>query len=372
MKPMKQSFYTLMAVIFLVLCTACTQADIVSPVVGGDGSGQGNGDDPNKGAPLAVSNVRLSLEVESKSVVTGLPPAGGRNPNPLDKVAVCVVKSGSSGKQFYDPANPVQIFSYNDASTSWEQTEPASPLYLYTESGRGFVYAPADASLEVQESPFLFKGVVVKAAQTFRFHDDAGSVDPATDVPWDIDQPDYLLGKGGNNVNRWQPALELAMVHILAKVSFRVMEASPGIHYQGSKVAKVELKSSTNGFKTSTEAYMDPVSGDVGGTTNPTGTLTFTADPATQRTVTTGAASAATVPVQAFGLVLPVSGFEATLELTLDDGHVFASPLFDVNWVAGQNYIYTLTLSPKGITIDTPKVTNWEDATIPDPNVPMD
>lgn len=368
---MKQSFYTLTAAIFLVLCTACTQADIVLPVGGEDGSGQGNGDDPDKGGPLAVSNVRLSLEVESKSVVTGEPTKGTKNPNPLKKIAVCVARSTSSGKRFYDSANPVQIFTYNTSLSAWEQTEPVSPLYLYTEKGQGFVYAPTDAGLVVQENPFRFKGVIVKAAQTFRFHDIA-PVDPATDVPWDTDQHDYLYGKGGD-VDRWNPGLSLAMSHILAKVSFRVMETNSGTLYQGSKIAKVELKSAGNGFKTSTEVYMDPVSGGIGGVTIPTGTLAFTADPAMQRAIGSGTTNAATVPVQAFGLVLPVSGFQATLSLTLDDGYIFtAATPFTVNWNRGNNYLYTVKLSPKGIVISKPQVTGWVDETIPDPNIPVE
>ena len=234
------------------------------------------------------------------------------------------------------------------------------------------MYAPADAGLAVQEDPLRFTGVVVNAAQTFRFHD-AGTIDPATDVPWDTDQIDYLYGKGGYDVNRWNPELSLSMYHILAKVSFRVMEESSGTLYQGSKVAKVELKSAGNGFKTSTNVYMDPVSGMFEGATIATGTLTFTADPSTQRAVGSGTVVAARVPVQAFGLVLPAKGFQATLELTLDDGHVSttAAP-FAIGWESGKNYIYTVTLSPKGITVDKPTVSPWIDGTISNPNVPVD
>ena len=77
------------------------------------------------------------------------------------------------------------------------------------------------------------------------------------------------------------------------------------------------------------------------------------------------------MPVQAFGLVIPVSGVQASLELTLDDGHVFARPSFTVNWVKGRNHIYTVTLSAKGIVISNPVVAPWVEGTVPGPNVPM-
>lgn len=363
---MKQSFYTLTVAIFLMLCTACTQADIVSPV-----DGEGTGGDPDKGVPLAVSNVRLSLEVESRSVVTGEPPKGRRNPNPLTKIAVCVVRAGGSAKQFYDSSNPVQVFTYAGGSNSWEQSEPASPLYLFTEGGTGLAYTPANKTVEIDGSAVRMTGVSVKTAQTFRFPDTTpGGVDPANDVPWDTDQEDYLTGPGGD-VDRWSPGLSLRLQHVLSKVSFRVLEANSGSLYAGSKVAKVELKSGSTGFKTSTDAWLDLSTGDLGGTILSGGTLSFTADATTRREVGTGTADAATVPVQAFGLVIPVGGVQASLELTLDDGHVFASPSFTVNWVKGRNHIYTVTLSAKGIVISNPVVAPWVEGTVPGPNVPV-
>ena len=365
---MKQSIYTLTAAIFLVLCTACTEADTVLPQAGGgQGTGQGTGSHPDRDALLSVKELGLSLEVISRAagIVTGGPQQTANNPNPVKRVGICVTKQiGHEIPTFYDPTIPTKIFSYSESV--WEQVgEP--PLYLNTDKGRVYAYAPEDKNVELNmDGVPLMKGVVVKASQVFQFND------ATSDISWKTDQEDYLYCQVANEVDRWNPTVSLNMQHALAKVSFRVTEKDGGTLYAGSKVTGVTLKSEGgNHFYSSANGQMQLAAGGVLATTT-VGILTFSAASGSVLREVGSGSGGATVPVQAFGLVLPVSGFEATLELTLDDGHVFASPLFDVNWVAGQNYIYTLTLSPKGITIGTPKVTNWEDATIPDPNVPMD
>ena len=366
---MKQSFYTLSAAIFLALCTACTEADIVLPVIGGeDGSGQGNVDAPDKGVPMTINELDLSLTAETRAggVITG-GPEGTDNPNPLTKVGVCVTKKEETGiSVLYDPVIPTKVFSYS--GSVWEQ-EGEPPLYLHTDKGRVYAYAPEDKTVELNmDGVPLMKGVVVKASQVFQFND------ATSDISWQTDQEDYLYCQVANEVDRWNPTVSLNMQHALAKVSFRVKEKDGGTLYAGSKVTGVTLKSEGgNHFYSSANGQMQLAAGGVLATTT-VGILTFSASTASGsvlREVGSGSGGA-TVPVQAFGLVFPVSGFKATLELILDDGHVFVSPSFTVNWVAGQNYIYTVTLSPKGITIGTPKVTNWEDTTIQDPNVPMD
>lgn len=368
---MKQSFYTLTVAIFLALCTACTEADIVLPVIGGeDGSGQDNGGGADKGVPLAINELDLSLTAETRAtgVITG-GSGGTDNPNPLAKVGVCVTKQGENGGTpvLYDPAIPMKVFSYSE--NVWEQVgEP--PLYLHTDKGRGYAYAPEDKTVELNADGIpLMRGVVVKASQVFRF-------DHATDdIPWQIDQEDYLYCQVANEVDRWNPTVSLNMQHALTKVSFRVTEKNGGTLYTGSKVTGVTLKSEGgNRFYSSADGLMQLTAGAVLSTTS-VGTLTFSASTASGnvlREVGSGS-SAAIVPVQAFGLVLPVSGFQATLELTLDDGHVFttAAP-FTIQWESGMNYIYTVTLTPKRIEISNPQVTGWEDTTIPNPNIPVD
>lgn len=386
---MKQSLYTLTAAIFLALCTACTEADTVLPI-GGDDNGQGNTGTADKGVPLAVNELGLSLEVKTRAggIVTGAPQNASNNPNPVKKVGIMVTNI-TYPIAYYDPDIPVKEFNYDDVSQTWVQDEGTSVFYLGTSKGWAYPFAP------VGKEPLLtgipsngypsVGGIEVKAAQTFRFHD-TGPVDPTTDVPWDTDQEDYLCKEGGIQVDRWNPAVSLRLKHALAKVSFRVMEKDGGTLYAGSKVVKVELKSN-NGFSVSKPkngedpgTVMDIYHGFiVGKTTVPASSLTFTAAPGTERAVGSGKTVAAEVPVQAFGLVLPVVGspspIQATAELTLDDGHVFATEPFSVNWgvdfsIKG-HYIYTLLLTPKGVEISKPQVTGWADGTVPNPDVPV-
>lgn len=88
------------------------------------------------------------------------------------------------------------------------------------------------------------------------------------------------------------------------------------------------------------------------------------------RVIGSGTMEAARVPVQAFGLVIPVTGVGVTLELTLDDGRIFTMKpaegsntpgLFTANWVKGNNYIYNIRMLPQGIVIDKVEVAGWDD-----------
>ena len=316
---------------------------------------------------MVINELDLSLTAETRAtgVITG-GPGGTDNPNPLAKVGVCVTKQGENGGTpvLYDPAISMKVFSYSE--NLWEQVgEP--PLYLHTDKGRVYAYAPEDKTVVLNlDGVPLMKGVVVKASQVFRFEH------ATDDISWQTDQEDYLYCQVANEVDRWNPTVSLNMQHALAKVSFRVTEKDGGTLYAGSKVTGVTLKSEGgNHFYSSAGGQMQLPAGAVGSTTT-VGTLTFSASTASGNVLREVGSGAATVPVQAFGLVLPVNAFQATLKLTLDDGHVFVSPSFPVSWGAGQNHIYTVTLTPKGIEISNPTVTGWEDTTIPNPNIPVD
>ena len=106
---MKPFLYRLVPV-FLLLCTACTEAEIVLPGFGGD--------DPEEGVPFRVKNLGMWMEVESRSVVTGGPGETNRNPNPLTGIGICVTKQNSSGTEIlYNNAVGSQQFVYNPAGS---------------------------------------------------------------------------------------------------------------------------------------------------------------------------------------------------------------------------------------------------------------
>lgn len=365
---MKQYLYTLPVAVFLSLCAACTQADIVVPVAGGDGEGGGSA---VNGVPLSVKNLGLSVEVESRSIVTGGPADVASNPNPLTTVGLCVTKQSSSGVvSIYDNGNKTQVFTYNALANpaAWQLAEGEETLLLYSEKGTVYAFSPVEKSVTLTGTPKapVMSSVKVLDKQKFYFNDGGNPVDASTDVQWETDQDDYLYGIAKDQlVDRWHPEVSLTMNHALAKVSFRVLEAEGGTAFAGHQVKQVVLKSA-GGFKKSTSAKLNIATGELSGTLTAVDQLSFIAG-GDLRAI--GAANDATkVPVQAFGLVIPVTGASVTLELTLDDGRIFlmapaegsADPgTFTADWLMGNNYIYNIRMSPKGIEIADIQVAGW-------------
>lgn len=371
---MKQYIYTLPAAVFLSFCMACTEADIVSPEPGGA--------DTEEGAPLSVKNLGMWMEVESRSIATGGPGNATGNPNPLTAVGVSVTKENSSGTvSAYDNTVRSQLFIYNAANTppGWELAEGEGLLMLYTEKGTVYGYAPAEKSVSLTGTPKVpqMNGVKVLDKQKFYFNDGGNPVVASTDVQWETDQDDYLYGRATGQVDRWHPEVSLEMKHALAKVSFRVVEANRGTAFAGCMVNKVVLKSNS-GLKKSTAAKLNLSTGELSGTMYDVGELWFTAG-GDLRAVGSGVSDASAVPVQAFGMVIPVSDVAMTLELTLDDGRVFnmsppgtggATGAITATWEKGKNYIYNLRLQPQGIELASITVAGWNDGGIHD--VPME
>lgn len=360
---MKQFLYTTLAALLLVGTAACTEAE-TSFRPKGDG-----GKPTEEGAPLGVKSLGLSVEVESRSIATGGPAGGATNPNPLREVGLCVTNT-SSGR-LYAAGSHAQLFAYNaDAlPPAWQPAEGVEPLYLYTERGTVYGYAPTGGSVTVAGTPRmpLLGGVKVLDKQKFVFADGDMPADAATDAQWQTDQEDYLYATAPTEVDRWNPVVSLTMRHALAKVSFRISETGEGMELGNARVAKVELKSN-GGFKRCSSGKLNLATGDLGGTTYDVALLAFAAD-GDMRPVATGATEARQVPVQAFGLVIPVEGVQATLELTLDDGRVFTmSPAddgtdtpgtFGVDWVKGNNYIYNIGMHQQGLRIADVEVAGW-------------
>ncbi|WP_075557824.1 fimbrillin family protein [Parabacteroides timonensis] len=366
---MKQYLYTFPVAVFLSLCAACTQADIVVPTAD-DGEG---GSSTEKGTPLSVKNLGLSVEVESRSIVTGGPVGDAANPNPLITVGLCVTKQSSSGAvSVYASGNNTQVFTYNTQvdPAVWQLAEGEEQLLLHSDKGTVYAFSPVEKSVSLAGNPKvpLMSSIKVLDKQKFYFNDGGNPVDASTDVQWECDQDDYLYCKAATEVDRWNPDVSLTMYHALAKVSFRILETDGGSAFAGSNVKKIVLKSSV-GFKKSTSAKLSLETGELSGTTTAVDELWFTAD-GDMRAIGTNVTDPKQVPVQAFGLVIPVTGIPVTLELTLDDNRVFTmAPVegsstpgtFIANWLKGNNYIYNIQMLPQGIVIADIEVAGWND-----------
>ena len=369
---MKPFLYRLVTV-FLLLCAACTEAEIVLP-----GSG---GDDSEKGVPFRVKNLGMWMEVESRSVVTGGPGETNRNPNPLTGIGICVTKQNSSGTEIlYNNAVGSQQFVYNPAGSPplWELAEGEETLLLYSEKGTVYGYAPAEKSVSLAGIPkaLLMNGVKVLDEQKFYFSDGSATVNAATDVQWETDQEDYLYCTAADQVDRWHPEVSLGMQHAFSKVSFRVLEE--GSAFAGCYVEKVVLKSNGE-FKKCTSAKLNLSTGELSGTLTDIDQLVFSAGGDTRAVGGESGETTTNVPVQAFGLVIPVSGVNVTLELTFDDGRTFTMKpsgtgegpgSFTADWKKGYNYIYNLRMQPQGIELAEVKVAAWNDGGAYD--VPME
>lgn len=359
---MKQFIYAFPVTVFLSLCAACTQADIVLPVTDGD---EGDGS-TEKGVPISVKSLGLSVEIESRSIVTGGPIEKTVNPNPLTEVGLCVTKANGS---VYANGINTQIFTYNDLDEPavWQLAENEKRLLLLSEKGTVYAFSPTVNSVSITgalKEP-LMSDVKVSDKQKFSFND--GQTDASTDVQWECDQEDYLYCKVSSPVDRWHPDVSLTMHHALAKVSFRILEEEGSSAFAGSSVKKIVLKSK-GGFLQSTAAKLSLGTGQLSSTIT-TDELCFTVD-GDMREIGTNITDVKKVPVQAFGLVIPVTGVSVSLELTLDDDRVFtmapigesdAPGTFTVDWVQGNNYIYNICMLPQGIKITEIEVADWND-----------
>lgn len=355
---MKQFLYTFLAALLLAGAAACTEAE-TSFFPKGEG-----GKPTEEGVPLSVKSLGMSVEVESRSIATGGPATSASNPNPLREVGLCVTHTGSG--KWYAAGSDAQRFIWH--ADAWQRAEGTAPLYLYTEKGTVYGYAPATGSITVSGTPKmpLLSGVRVLDKQKFIFRDGDSPVDASTDVQWQTDQEDYLYTTAPTQVDRWNPDVSLTMRHALAKVSFRIWEVGEGAELGKSRVAKVELKSN-GGFKRCSSGKLNLATGNLSGTMYDVALLSFTAD-GDMRPVVITEADANQVAVQAFGLVIPVEGVPATLELTLDDGRVFTmSPadgadtpgIFTVNWLKGNNYIYNIGMQQQGLKMVDVEVAGW-------------
>lgn len=354
-------------VLYLSLLTSCTGMETDLPEKLPDGGEE----------EIALSVQSLSLREETKAIYEETGNDEGSNPNRLGSIGVLVTK-GSGTVDYYSDSNHTQTFtcSVSGKDKTWSTT---TVLYLGDTEGSVYAWAPSTATSELNGSspkiPVL-KSPVILAEQTFAYNNQ-----------WKTNQVDYLYGtnaeKSTPKVSRQQSSVALSMQHALSKISFKVMKGKEQTVTTEDYVKKVEL-TSNNAFVTAlspaTEVTMQLTDGTLTGTST-TGTLTLTATTGTseQGQIATwaegssgGTADFSSVTPQVYGLVAPVNHISLTeVKVTLgvagalDSGndHTYSTTSgssLSVNWEKGKHYIYTMTVTDRGLEFGNVEVADWE------------
>lgn len=358
--------YYILSLPLLVSCTGM-ETDVPEERSGG-------GEDEK----VAMSIQMLSLREETKAIYDGTGDDENSNPNHLGSIKVLVTK-GSETVEYYSDSNQTQTFtcSSGEGGKTWSTT---SILYLGDTEGSVYAWAPATMDGELNSnSPKIpvMKSPIVLAEQTFAYNNQ-----------WKTNQVDYLYGtnaeKSTPKVSRQQSSVALSMQHALSKISFKVMKANGQTVTSEDYVKKVELTSSNTAFVIAslpaTNVEMKLVDGTLTGTST-TGTLTLTATTgdgeqgqiATWAEASGGGSSTAdfsAVTPQAYGLVAPVNVGNIGVKITLgavgelsDQDHIYSTAnnsAISVNWEKGKHYVYTMTVTDRGLEFGSVEVADWE------------
>lgn len=330
-----------------LFCGACSAED--SSVPGGDP------------VPLQPGIHAGATLASSRTLVNGI----GTGADQIGSIGIYLVASDDG--TLYPGSNAAGTTFTKGSGNSWSSTPPT---YVGLRTARLYAWSPATTALTGTGSGTTLPTlpVSVPAAQTF---DGANSYSCSTF--------DYLYGSGISTqgsvgeitANSQSPNPAIHMQHALAQLLFRIQTASdrPVDTYDYVKKITLTAEGGVTPFKSITSGQMALASGALSGEVA-TAELTFTAtanpqqvgETTTPATVAyglvvprTAAASATRVKL---ALVLGQSG-TATNERTL----TLSTDVFNPAWSRGNQYVYTLTLNKRGITIQSATVNPWTDET---------
>lgn len=362
-----------------LLLTACTVAETGLPEK-----------EPVEEETSALSVRTLSLDAGTKAVYekTGADNAA----NILKTIGVLVTK-GSDSREYYSSLVEKQIFtcsSNNDGGSALTWTADRT-LNLGDADGTVYAWAPSDVEGKLDDSspkiPVLSAPAIL-SEQSFVYGNE-----------WETNQTDYLYGTDAEKkapiVNHLTPSVALSMQHALAKISFRVMKTKGQEVTTEDYVKKVELTSSNTAFIVSPEPATNVVMRLTDGIL--TGTLTaisLTLTAVTDKQGQVAEWSEPTEPAEAasgstdvtfaqvYGLVAPCTGTSMGVKITLGPtGALDAEKDYtyqtknntsvNVNWEQGKHYVYTMTVTDRGIEFGEVQVIGW-DETPPAVSVPVE
>lgn len=349
----------------LSLLASCTSSEIDMPedLSGGEGE---------EGVALSIQT--LSLREETKAIYDDTGNDENTNSNHLGSIKVLVTK-GTDPVTYYSESSPTQTFTCNvsGGNKTWSAT---TVLYLGDTEGTVYAWGPSSMEGELNGSTPkipVMKSPIILADQTFAY-----------DNQWETDQVDYLYGtnaeKTAPKVSRQSASVALSMQHALSKISFKVMKAKGQAVTSEDYVKKVELTSSSSAFVTTaspaTNATLQLTDGALTGTSTAKAlTLTAATGAGEQGQIAAWAENASSanftnVTPQAYGLVAPANVGAIGVKITLggsgalnEKDHTYSTAsgsTISVNWEKGKHYIYTMTVTDRGLEFSSVTVADWE------------
>jgi hypothetical protein len=257
------------------------------------------------------------------------------------------------------------ITSYVDGGAKYTLTHGginwalSNILYLSVENAKVFAYAPTPAdptTVEAGEYSSLQRRLDIPATQ-----DMADQVDFLwcyQDKTNDVDLDD---------INSTHPNVALSMKHALAQVSFVIY----GENYNGAGVIntiKIKDNTATSSLTKMLDAgndlYLDIADGSISGG-EPVAEIAVTnINGAIETTQPTADLTELKSKVNGYLLLVPVTIADKTkvqFSFNIDgkDYNVSLSGVGGINWIAGQQYIYTVKLSGTQMSVISVAVTPW-------------
>lgn len=293
--------------------------------------------------------------------------------------------------------NNYAIYTQKDDGSGWENNG-IPKIYLTNAEATIYAYYPAykikdDGSMDTEaigigSDPFSTSSTIsisTLASGTITATDNADMVWNNTSGSWTNNtdakkatiaaapgETDYMYAesKKASNQNS-SNSIELTMKHALSMISFRVYNDKT---YQGTgTLSEIKLEDVSNTAVLYSSAKMNVSSGEISSaSTTATYTRTITGYTLAQegRDNANSADEAKAAAKKISIMVLPVSNYSTNsvkASFKIDNATYtvnLSSPTNDNKWEAGKNYLYTVLLNGKQLTISKVEVTPWSEVAV--------
>ena len=348
-------------------------------------------------AAEAENNEPVELRISPTVAVTRSAIQGGTQNGTGANVMQNVVVYATGTDYTADKSNNHAVYTQKSDGSGWENNG-ASKIYLTNAEATIYAYYPAyqinttDGSMGT--TPISISGdfstsstidVSTLAEGTITATDNADMVWSGSPGSWTDNtdakkatiaaapgETDYMYAesKKASNQNS-SNSIELTMKHALSMISFRVYNDKT---YQGTgTLSEIKLEDVSNTAVLYSSAKMNVSSGEISSaSTTATYTRTITGYTLAQegRDNANSADEAKAAAKKISIMVLPVSNYSTNsvkASFKIDNATYtvnLSSPTNDNKWEAGKNYLYTVLLNGKQLTISKVEVTPWSEVAV--------